>query len=330
MRAPAERPDLTVSIVSSSQRELVLACLESLEPAVHGSLALEVVVLDNASDDGSVEAIRERFPWARVVAQEFRAGFGTNHNRVIRETRGRYVYLLSHDALVDPGSLAPMISYMDSHPGVAILAPALRYPDGRPQPSAWRFPSPAVAVLGALTLARAGVIQSVGNEPHPVDWAMGSALLIRRSALEEVGLFDEGFFMYSEETDLCRRLRAAGYETRFFPDATVLHHDSHLRADVPKERINEEWRSRHRYWRKYHSPLGVRAAALLTGLQYAARAVIAAAVLRLPEARRPLRLDPTMPARMRYHARCAWLGPSGPGLRELVEDWNRRRPSAQE
>ncbi|MDQ4081626.1 MAG: glycosyltransferase family 2 protein, partial [Actinomycetota bacterium] len=238
--------------------------------------------------------------------------------------------LLSHDATVEPGSLGPMVAYMDSHPRIGVLAPALRYPDGSAQVSAWRFPTPAVAALGALTLARAGVVQSAAKEPRAVDWAMGAALLIRRSALDEIGLFDEGFFLYSEETDLCRRLRAAGYETRFFPGATVVHHDSRLRADVPKERINEEWRSRHRYWRKYHSPLGVRAAALLTGFQYAARAAIATVILRLPETRRPLALPPTMPARMRYHARCAWLGPSGRGLRELAEDWNRRHWPAEE
>ena len=330
MSAPAaEKPDVTVSIVNASQRELLLASLASLASDAQGPLAVEVVVLDNASDDGSVEAVRERFPWARVIAQPFRAGFGANHDRVIRETSGRYVYVLSHDATVEPGSLARMVAYMDSHPEVAVLAPRIAYPDGRAQASAWRFPSPGVAALGTLTLARVGVVQSTGREPCRVDWAMGAALLLRRRALEEVGLFGEGFYMYSEETDLCRRLAAAGWETHFFPLTTVLHHDSKLRAEVPRERINEEWRSRHRYWRKHHSPLGARAAGLLTGLQYAARAAIAAALVRLPDGRRPGRFDATTPARFLQHARCAWLGPAGPGLRELAEEWNRRHAAAE-
>ena len=134
--------------------------------------------------------------------------------------------------------------------------------------------------------------------------------------------------MYSEETDLCLRLRRAGWETHFFPAVTVVHHDSVLRDEVALERINEEWRSRHRYWRKHHSPTGARAAALLTGLQYAARAAIAAAVLRLPASPRPLALDRTFPLRMRQHARCAFDGVSGHGLRELAEEWNRAHERA--
>jgi N-acetylglucosaminyl-diphospho-decaprenol L-rhamnosyltransferase len=323
--SPETAPDVTVSIVNASSRETLVALLDSLEPDRNGPCSVEVVVLDNASEDSSVEAVRERFPWARVIAQPHRAGFGANHNRVIRATSGRYVYVLSHDATVERRSLGPMVAYLDSHPDVGMLAPRIVYPDGTPQASAWRFPSPAVAALGTLTLSRVGVVQSHGSEPHRIDWAMGCALLVRRAAVEQVGLFDEGFFMYSEEVDLARRLADAGYQTHFFPLVTVLHHDSRLRADVPTERINEEWRSRLRYWRKHHSPLGARVASTVTGLQYAARAGIAAAALRLPPERRPLAVDRTMPARMWHHARCALHGVPGPGLRELAEEWNRTR-----
>ena len=218
-----------------------------------------------------------------------------------------------------------MVAYLDARPEVALLGPRIAYPAGTPPKSAWRFPSPAVAAVGTLTLARFGLVQSRGDEPRRVDWAMGCALLVRRAALERVGLFDEGFFMYSEEVDLARRLADAGYETHFFPLVTVLHHDSRLRAQVPRERINEEWRSRRRYWAKHHSPLGARAASALTGLQYAVRAAIAAALLRLPESKRPVPIDPAMPERMWHHARCALAGVRGPGLRERAEDWNRRQ-----
>ena len=328
IRPPAREPDVTVSVVNASRREQLLALLESLAAELRGPLAVEVVVLDNASEDGSADAVRERFPWGRVIEQPYRAGFGANHNRVIRETRGRYVYVLSHDALVEPGSLERMVAYMDESPCVGVLAPRIRYPDGRPQASAWRFPSPLVAALGTLTLARRGVVQSHGEEVRPVDWAMGCALLLRRSALDEVGVFDEGFFMYSEETDLSRRLARAGFETRLFPSVTVFHHDSFLRADVPYERMNEEWRSRHRYWAKHHSPLGARVAAVATGAQYAARAALARAFLRLPARRRPIAVDARMPARFTHHARCAWRGVTGPGLRELADEWNRTHERA--
>jgi N-acetylglucosaminyl-diphospho-decaprenol L-rhamnosyltransferase len=321
-RPGAGTPDVTVSIVNTSSRELLLECLDALERDREG-VSVEVVVLDNASDDGSVAAVRERFPDVRVIAQEFRAGFGANHNTVIRATTGRYVYVLNEDATVEPGSFPRMTAYMDAHPHVAVLGPRIRYPDGREQPSAWRFPTPGAAALGTLTLGRAGLVQSGGNAVRRVDWAMACALLLRRSALEHVGIFDEGFFIYAEETDLCRRLADAGYETHYFPSVSVYHHVSQFSAKIPERRINEHWRSRRRYWAKHHSSAGARAAAVLTGCQYAARAGIAALVLRLPQRARPVRVTEVDPGQFRLNARNAWRGVDGEGLSELAEEWNR-------
>ncbi len=314
--------DLTVSIVNHNGRETLMPLLAALER----ERAEEIVVLDNASEDGSVAAVRERFPDVRLIEQPFRAGFGANHNRVIRETSGRYVLLLSHDAEPEPGALAALVAFADAHPRAAAIAPRLRFPDGNLQANAWRFPSPGAAVLGTLTLGRVGVVQSGGEEPRRVDWAMGAALLLRREALDEVGLFDEGYFMFSEETDLCLRLARAGWETWLVPGAVVVHHDSALRGEVPRERIAEEWRSRHRYWRAHHSAAGVRVAAAATGLQYTARGGIAAAANRV----RVGSYDPNFPARMRLHARSARRGPQGPGLRELADEWNRRHAGGPE
>jgi len=311
--------DLTVSVVNHNGREALLTLLASVQREVEAAgVDAETVVLDNASEDGSAAAVRERFPGVRLVVQPFRAGFGANHNRILAETDGAAVLLLSHDAELEPGALAVLLRFLEATPRAGAVAPRLRYPDGRAQASAWRFPSPATAALGTLTLHRAGVVQSTGDEPRRVDWAMGAALLLRRGALDEVGPFDEGFFMFSEETDLCRRLADAGWETWFVPAATAVHHESALRAEVPRERIAEEWRSRHRYWRKHHSAAGARAAAVLTGTQYAARAAIAAAARRV----RLGSFEPSFPARMRLHARSAWRGPAERGLRELAEDWN--------
>ena len=317
-------PDVSVSIVNTSNRDLLLACLESLLADAGGRASVEVVVLDNASEDGSAEAVRERFPAVRVIAQAHRAGFGANHNTVIRATTGRYVYVLNEDTVCEPGSFDRMVRYMDDHPRVGAIGPRIRYPDGRPQPSAWRFPTPLAAAIGAVTLGRIGIVQSGGEEIRPVDWAMGCALLVRRSALEEVGLFDERFFIYAEETDLCRRLAAAGYEIHYFPLVTVVHHVAQTSAKLPERRINEHWRSRHSYWAKHHSPVGARIAAALTGWQYAARAALGEALLRVPEGRRPASVHPADPAAFRLQARNAWRGVSGPGLRELAEEWNSR------
>ena len=299
-------PDISVSLVNTSSRELLLACLESLR-----GVDAEVVVLDNASEDGSAEAVRERFPDVRLIEQRHRAGFGANHNTVIRATTGRYVYVLNEDTTSADWGFDRMVAHLDANPRVAALAPRLEYPDGRLQNSAWRFPTPAVAALGLLTLSRAGVVLSGGRETRDVDWAMAAALLVRREALDDVGLFDEDFFIYSEETDLCLRLRRAGWRTQYFPSVTVVHHESQFSAGIPERRINEMWRGRHRYWQKHHSRAGARIAALATGAQYALRGLLR-------------RGDRDFAARMRLHARNS-LGVSGPGLRELAEDWNRSR-----
>jgi GT2 family glycosyltransferase len=301
-------PDLSVSIVNTGSRELLLACLASL-----AGTAAEIVVLDNASEDGSVPAVRERFPDVRVIAQRQRAGFGANHNAVIRATTRRYVYVLNEDTTADDWGFEALTAYLDTHPRVAALGPRLVYPDSRVQASAWRFPTPLVSMLSLATLGRLGVTQSRGAAPRAVDWVMGAAVLLRREALEQVGLFDDGFFLYSEEVDLQARLHHAGWEVHYFPEVTVVHHESQFSADIPERRVNEMWRSRHRYWNKHHSAAGARIAALATGAQYAARALLA------PAARR----DAGLAGRMRLHAHDAWRV-TGPGLRELADEWNSR------
>jgi GT2 family glycosyltransferase len=301
-------PDLSVSIVNTGSRALLLACLESL-----AGTAAEIVVLDNASEDGSAEAVRERFPEVRVIAQSHRAGFGANHNTVIRATTGRYVYVLNEDTTAGDWGFEALTAYLDDHPRVGALGPRIVYPDGRLQDSAWRFPTPLVSTISLATLGRLGVTQSRGDAPRAVDWVTGAAVVLRREALDEIGLFDESFFLYSEEVDLQARLHRAGWEVHYFPRVTVVHHESQFSADIPDRRINEMWRSRHRYWQKHHSGAGARVAALATGAQYAVRAALA------PVARR----DAGAGARMRLHAHDSWRV-TGPGLRELADEWNGR------
>src|SRR5215204_4263207 len=254
--------DLTISIVNAGSRDVLLTCLESLHQSMHGDITVEIVVLDNASEDGSVDSVRQRFPGVVVIAQEFRAGFAANHNRVIRATSGRYILLVNPDTFSEDWSLARLVSELDGNPRIGALGPRLVYPDGRPQASAWRFPTPATCVLGLLTWGRAGIIQSATRRPRRVDWLMGSALMLRREAVEEIGLFDEGFFLYFEEVDLCLRLHRAGWELRYLPEVTVVHHKGELSGYVPQRRINEWWRGQHRYWRKHHSAVGARVAAV--------------------------------------------------------------------
>jgi len=308
--------DISVSVVNTNNRDLLLSCLDSLHASIAPEVEVEIIVLDNASEDGSVEAVRERFPGVRLIAQRFRAGFGANHNVIIGTSVGRYVYVLNEDTTSDDWGFARLVEEMDAHPRTAALGPRLVYPDGGHQRSAWRFPTPAVSLLGLPTLGRVGVDQSKGTRPRSVDWVAGAALLLRREALDRVGLFDEGFFIYFEEVDLCLRLRRAGWDVRYLPGVTVVHHESQFSVDMPERQINEMWRGRRHYWRKHHSAAGARIAALATGGQYLGAA--AAGVIGRDRAYR---------ASMRLHARNAWRA-DGPGLRELAEEWNRGADAA--
>jgi GT2 family glycosyltransferase len=320
-------PDVSVSIVNTNNCEMLLACLESLTADDHGDVDVEIVVLDNASEDGSAAAVRERFPTVRLIAQEFRNGFGANHNTVIRATSGRYVYILNDDTTAADWGFQKMVSYLDARPRAGALGPRIVYPDGTRQDSAWRFPSPLRTAVGALTLNQFVWAQSRAGKRRLVDWTSGAAMLVRRAALDEVGLFDERFFIYSEEVDLCRRIRRAGWEIHHFPDVTVTHHQFGTSESTPERRINEMWRSRHLYWQKHHSRIGARAAALLTGWQYLSRAGIAAVLLRMPERLRPrIFSQPVDPKQFRLHAKGSWRV-TGPGIRELAEEWNARKGS---
>src|SRR5437762_1828579 len=166
--------DVSIAIVNANSREDLLTCLESLR-----GVEAEVVVLDNASDDGSVPAVRERFPDVRLIEQRHRAGFGANNNAVIRATGSRYVYLLNADTTSDDWALDRMVAHLDANQRVAALGPKLVHADGRQQPSAWRFPTPAVAARGLFTLGRRGVVESTGDETRDVDWNQAAALMLR-------------------------------------------------------------------------------------------------------------------------------------------------------
>jgi GT2 family glycosyltransferase len=261
----------------------------------------------------------------RVIEPERRGGFGANNNLLIRATTAPYVYLLNPDTVSEPGSVARLARVLDESPRVAAVAPRVVFGDGRVQDNAWRFPSPATCIWAALTLGRGRITQSGGAEPRRVGWAMASALMLRRTALEEVGLFDEGFFMYSEETDLERRLTDADHEVRWTPAVTVVHHQGRSTAAIPERRINEEWRGRHRYWVKHHRPAGRRIAAFALGVQYSVLSLIGEVLLRVPARARPVPVAPADPATWRLSARNAFLGVRGPGLEELAAEFNSRR-----
>jgi N-acetylglucosaminyl-diphospho-decaprenol L-rhamnosyltransferase len=254
--------DLTVIIVSWNVRDLLRRCLVSIVDSPSTSkLEPEIIVVDNASDDGSPGMVRDDFPHVRLVANDRNQGFTAANNQGLARAGGRYLLLLNPDTEVVGGALETMVGYMEGHPEVGGLGPQLRYPDGRPQPSRRRFPTMATALVESTVvqewwpdnriLRRYYVADTHDEAIQAVDWVVGACLLVRREVYEEVGGLDEGFFMYSEELDWCRRIKDAGWAVVYLPTATVIHHEGKSSEQVVASRQIYFQSSKVRYFRKH-------------------------------------------------------------------------------
>jgi GT2 family glycosyltransferase len=250
--------DVTVSIVHASKPELTLDCLASLGADVERRCSVEIVVLDNASGDRLAAATEELAPEVRLIEQRHRSGFGANQNTIIRATRSRYVFVLNPDTRIPSGAIDGLVDYLDLHPEAAVAGPLIRGFDGVQQGSAWRLVTVPVQLVWALTLGQHGAVVSRGDKAKRVGAVAGSAMLVRREALEEAGLFDEAYFMFSEEAELARRFERLGVERHYVPTVEVLHLGQESTSHVPERQINEFWRSFDLYLSRYHSPFEAR------------------------------------------------------------------------
>jgi N-acetylglucosaminyl-diphospho-decaprenol L-rhamnosyltransferase len=305
--------EVTYCVVNTEGRELLLRCLNAIacEQATL-DVATEVLVIDNASNDGSVGAARRHPATTEVVALERRRGKGENDSDLLQRARGRLCLLLNEDSELLPGATKTLRAALDAHPGAAAAGARLVRPDGLQQASAWRFPTPRTALVGALFLHRRYTVQSRGREVREVDWAQSAALMVRRDAAEQIGWFDPAFFVYSDEVDFCKRLRGAGWRTLYVPQAVAIHHEQLSTAAVPERRIVELSRNRDRYMRKHHTRRAAWAVRL-TALTYAARA-LAAVVLPGHDPRRYWR-----------HVTATLHPAQKEGLREAASEHNRGR-----
>jgi GT2 family glycosyltransferase len=256
-----------------------------------GSLEIEVTVVDNASHDGSVELVRDEFGWVRLIENARNVGFGAAHNQVLRQAEGRYWLVLNSDAAPAPGALRTLVRFMEAHADVAVAGPRLRYPDGTVQPSRRRFPSRATLFMESTqaqrfwpdnrVLRRYYLQDRRDDVAQDVDWLAGACLCIRASAAHAVGLFDERFFMYSEELDWCRRFKAAGWRVAYVPEAEVTHLEGgSSRADLAA-RDRRFQASKLAYAAKWDGPLLASALRGYLILEYALRGVEEAAKLAL-------------------------------------------------
>jgi GT2 family glycosyltransferase len=301
-------PTLSYCVVNTNGREYLLACLGAIERTHPAGVEREILVLDNASEDGSAEAVRALGGEIRLIALERRAGKAENDSTLLREAEGRYCLLLNEDSELRPGAAAALLEALDADPNAAAATPRLLDSAGNPVPCAWRFPGVGTALAGAVFLHRRLTVQSKGSAARRVDWGQSSALLVRREAAAAVGYLDPEFFVYYDECDFAKRLADAGWHSLFVPTAEAIHHDQ-LSTDLAKglPRIVEFHRNRDRYMRVHHSAPAALAVRLLTAWSYALRA-LAATVL------------PNQPAGVyRAHARQALFPGRGESIRDRVE-----------
>jgi N-acetylglucosaminyl-diphospho-decaprenol L-rhamnosyltransferase len=266
---------LLIVIVNYRTAGLVIDCLRSLEGEV-GTVAggARVVVADNASGDGSVARLTAALAehgwgvWAKLLPLECNGGYAAGNNAAIRPAlqaaeRPRYVLLLNPDTIVRPGALMALVAFMDSRPDVGLAGSRMEHPDGTPQRSAFRFPTVLGEFEGAVRfgpvsrlLARWIIAPPVPEGPRPTDWVAGASLIVRREVFEAIGLLDEGFFMYYEEVDFCRRALLAGWPCWYVPSSRVVHlvgqSSGVTSADASRRRRPAYWfQSRRRYLRRH-------------------------------------------------------------------------------
>jgi GT2 family glycosyltransferase len=262
-------PDVSIVIVSFNTRDLLRDCLNTVAREC-GSVTYEILVVDSASRDGSVEMVAKEFPEVRLITSSVNLGFAGANNRAFPACRGRYVVLLNSDAFLTSGALPLSVKHMEENPRVGIGGARLVGRDGGWQPSARMFPSILndLLMLSGLSgrfpksrfFGRVDRTWASPLEEADVDWVPGAYSIIRRDALEKVGYFDSRFFLYYEEVDLCRRFKNEGYGVHYWPDIEVIHLGGESSKTLRQLKMSSAgaqltlWRMRSAllYYRKHH------------------------------------------------------------------------------
>jgi N-acetylglucosaminyl-diphospho-decaprenol L-rhamnosyltransferase len=315
--------DLSYCVVNTNGRELLLACLESIARTHPAEIEHEVLMLDNASDDDSVEAASVRFPAVRIIARDRRAGLAENNSLLLREARAPFCLLLNEDSEILDGAAAALLGALRDDPGAAAAGAQLLDPNRDLIPCAWRLPGLGTALAQALFLHRRLVTQDSGAHPgddsvREVGWVQSAAMLVRREAAQQVGYLDPDFFVYSEEVDFQKRMRDAGWHILHVPVARAIHREQ-LATDrsAGARRVVQFHRGRAMYMSKHHSAAIALLCRVLWSWAYVPRAIVAA-------------FTPGHdPGWYWLHARRALRPSVGEGMREAAEAYNLRRASAE-
>lgn len=252
--------DLSICIPTLQAQALLRECLRSIY--ANTRRAFEIIVVDNASRDGTLEMLRDEFPHVRVIANARNTGFAKPINQALRLSQGRYALLLNNDTLVLPNALDQLVAFADAHPEIGIVGPKVLNRDGTLQKQCRRsyatpwdlfcyFTGLSARFPRSPLFARYLMTYRDENETHPADAISGACMLIRRAVIEQVGLLDERFFAYQEDTDYCFRAKQAGWQIFYYPPAQIIHYASQGGSRVNPYRSIWEWhRSYFLYYRK--------------------------------------------------------------------------------
>lgn len=250
--------DLAIALVNWNNRAYLAQCLESIE-AADLPLACEIVVSDNGSIDGSLEMLAECFPYVKVVQNGRNVGVARGNNECIRNSSGRYIYILNNDTIVNHDSIMAMVRYLDEHPEVGAVGGNLVNPDGSLQASFCYFPTLReefllVTHLGIRRNPYFPAHNGMWPTARPVDWISSASIVVRRSAIEQIGLVDEEYFIYSDETDWQYRLWQAGWPVHYLPAVTTVHFGGGS-FQPGGRRYTLVYRGRMLFARKHYGPL---------------------------------------------------------------------------
>jgi len=238
--------DICITIVNTNETELIKNCLKSLFADSNGSgLDIHTVIVDNSSSDNPSSLLQSNFANLNLILQKKNLGFGASHNIAISSIDAKYYFILNPDTVFDAGQnfLRRIYDFMEAHPKIGVAGPKIVYPDGSLQYSCYRFPSFWQPIYSRTKWGKNGNGKIIAdkflmkdfdhNRTMPVDWVMGSAMFIRKRAIDEVGMFDDRFWMYAEDSDWCRRMWEAGWAVYYTHDVVLRHEHGRASAKVP-------------------------------------------------------------------------------------------------
>jgi GT2 family glycosyltransferase len=276
------RPDLSIVIVNWNTRDYLSKCLHSLADDLQhfGRDRAETFVVDNASTDDSVAMLNTKFDWVKVIENDVNVGFARANNQAIMQANGRTILLLNSDTEVVSGALATLVNFLEQQPDAGVVGARLLNADGTLQPSAHPAPTLFRELWYLLHFDRFYPLATYDmdrwpiDQPHSVEVLKGACMLFRSAVLDEIGLLDEDYFMYSEEVDLCQRTVEAGWELYWEPRAVIVHYGGRSTQQVAFPMFMQLYKSKILYFRKRHGELPALAYKVILALAAAGRVLI--------------------------------------------------------